>query len=269
MPGAGGSPRASTRHNNLPHDVRADPGRPAHVGRQNPARVDGSRVPSEDIDLDRLAAEVAGTLPSLNADERRVGVTVYRLLAAGEPTTPEYIARHSGIAYRRVAAVVEQLPTATVVDGAVTAFLGLRRGTGRHRLQFAGRSLATWCAWDTLFLPELIGRPARAESRCPVTGDAITLEVDPTLGVTRSSPADTRLSFLAHPAPFAGDVAVGFCRWIHFLSGPLAARAWLSGTAWPGGEGDTPDRPEVIVVSLSAGVELGRRTNMLVFGDPN
>lgn len=215
------------------------------------------------VDLDRLADEVAAALPRLDANQRRVGVAVYRLMAAGQPASPEHVASLVEMPVEHVATLLQGLPTATVTDGAVTAFLGLQSDPGRHRLLFDQRLLATWCAWDTLFLPGLIGRAGRAESHCPVTGDLVTVEVDPVLGVTSASPEGALLSFLAHPEPFEGDVIVGFCRWVNFLGGAGAAEAWISAAAGAGEAG----RPEVTVLSLTDGVELGRRTNAIVFGD--
>lgn len=219
------------------------------------------------VDLRRLAAEVGAALPPLDAGQRRVGLAVYRLIAAGEPASAGRIALLAGMDPTAVATVVGSLPTATVLDGTVTAFLGLQREAGRHRLGFGEQSLATWCAWDTLFLPALVGRAGRAQSRCPVTGDLVTVEVDPELGVTSASPAGALLSFVAHPEPFSGSVIAGFCQWIHFLADAPAAEAWVSGAAWAAVDSEAPDHPELAVLTLDEGVALGRLTNLLVFGE--
>ena len=42
-----------------------------------------------------------------------------------------------------------------------------------------GSELYAWCALDTLFLPDLMGRSADVESTCPVTGQEIQLTVAP------------------------------------------------------------------------------------------
>lgn len=63
-------------------------------------------------------------------------------------------------------------------DGAVVAFSGLSLRPTKHRLAVAGRQLFTWCAWDTLFLPELLDQPAEVGSTCPVTGAPVRLRVD-------------------------------------------------------------------------------------------
>jgi len=239
--------------------------RPTDAGTQLAGRA-GSDLERPGLDLATLATRVTAALPRLDADERRVGVAVYALLAAGAVCSAGAIAVRCGLAPGRVRAVLGRLPTATVEDGAVTAFLGLRRGDGAHRVSFGGGGLSVWCAWDALFVPELAGAPALAESSCPVTGEPITVEVHPEFGVVRSSPDDALLSFLARPAPFAGDVVSGFCRWIHFLSGPDAARDWL-GSAGGGPDPSCPRTPELTVISLDAGFALGRMTNAAIFGD--
>jgi alkylmercury lyase len=65
-------------------------------------------------------------------------------------------------------------------DGAVVAFSGLSLRATAHQFTVAGRRLYAWCARDALFLPALLGQPARVRSRCPATGATVTLTVDPT-----------------------------------------------------------------------------------------
>ncbi|MHB1834417.1 MAG: organomercurial lyase [Solirubrobacteraceae bacterium] len=44
-------------------------------------------------------------------------------------------------------------------DGRVVGFMGLSVVEfGGHRIELDGRRLTAWCAWDTLFLPGLLGR---------------------------------------------------------------------------------------------------------------
>lgn len=46
----------------------------------------------------------------------------------------------------------------------MVAFQGPSVVEAPHRLRLDARTLYTWSAWDTLFLPELLGRPAEIES---------------------------------------------------------------------------------------------------------
>ena len=231
------------------------------AGLQRGIRHDGTMTDVPDLDLDRRAATVVRALPRLEGDERRIGRAIYQLMAAGRRVRTSALSALTGCDAARVDEVLGHLPTAAVVDGEVMAFLGLQRATGRHQLAFADARLATWCAWDTLFIPPLAGRAARAESRCPVTGRRIAVDVDPDRGVVAISPDSAVLSFLAAPDPFTGDVISGFCRWIHFLADTSAGEAWLAGGDDPVGE-----RPAMILLRPEEGFALGERTNRALFG---
>src|SRR5207249_3865040 len=61
----------------------------------------------------------------------------------------------------------------------VTGYWGLALPQTAHRLTIEGKTLYAWCAWDTLFIPELIGKTISIESRCPATEQNIRLTVGP------------------------------------------------------------------------------------------
>ncbi len=207
-----------------------------------------------------IAAKVVAALPSLDGRQRRVGRAVYRLLAAGRPATPASVAPMADLGPEEAAAVMAGLPTARRQAGAVTAFLGLQAEPGAHRLRFAGVDCWTWCAWDTLFIPALVGSRALVESTCPVTRTTVVVEVDPVDGVVAAEPAGALLTFLRSPRPYGGDIVDSFCRWMHFVSGPVAGERWVGAAA--------AERDDVIVLPLAAGVAIGRATNRAVFGVP-
>jgi alkylmercury lyase len=103
----------------------------------------------------------------------------------------------------------------------------------------------TWCAWDALFIPRVIGRQAQVASHCPITSAPIRLVVAPD-GVLEASPLDITVSFLLGCEPGADQGIVGACcPHIHFLSTAAAADRWLSshpaglaltlGEAWQSG----------------------------------
>lgn len=188
-----------------------------------------------------------------------MALAVYRLMADGTPADPRHVAALTGMSEAMVASLIESLPTCTVEGGAVAAFLGLQLWPGRHGLSFGDTRLGTWCAWDTIFLPPLIGRPGRADSCCPVTGMPVVVEVDERGRITSATPPDVVLSFLAHPSPFTAELGVGFCRWINFFSGPKEALTWSE-------EAAKASAVPLLVLSLEDAVALSRRTNALIFG---
>jgi hypothetical protein len=50
---------------------------------------------------------------------------------------------------------------------------------GPHRLYLGDIELSAWCAWDTLFLPELLERTAEVHSHSPPDETPVRLRVSP------------------------------------------------------------------------------------------
>jgi alkylmercury lyase len=121
------------------------------------------------------------------------------------------------------------------------------------RAEVERSSLTARCAWDTLFLPGLLGRPARVSSRCPVIGEAISLTVSAD-GTHSVSPAGTVLSFLAPERPFDADVVNSFCHFLHFSASEQAARDWIA------------EHPGTFTFSVDDAFRLGQRINAAVCG---
>jgi len=112
-------------------------------------------------------------------------------------------------------------------DGRIVGYWGLALTEMAHRFIVNGQTLYTWCAWDSLFIPQILGKPARVESTCPVTGDKIRLTVAPD-GVKELDPASAVMSFVR---PEAGqireNVILNFCHFVHFFSSAEAGSQWI------------------------------------------
>ena len=119
--------------------------------------------------------------------------------------------------------------------------------------------LYTWCAIDSLFIPEILEQPATVQSRDPGTGNAITLTVTPD-GVQSVDPPGAVMSILigdtdvvkTEPTKVMGS----FCHHIFFLESPEAGAAWVA----QHGEG-------TFLVTLEEAYELGKRFNAAQYGD--
>ena len=75
---------------------------------------------------------------------------------------------------------------------------GLTLQRTKHHLTIRGRDFYAWCAWDTLFLPELLGEPVAIESSCPVAGTSILLRVSPE-GIEFIDPPGAMVTFVTPP----------------------------------------------------------------------
>lgn len=200
-----------------------------------------------------LAHELAAALPALDAGTRSTALALYRLLSHAEPVAVERLAERVDRPRADVERLLETWPGVYRDHrGRVIGFWGLALGGTPHRLSVDGRELAAWCAWDTLFIPGILGRPARVESTCPATGETIRLRVEDS-GPVDVSPAGAILSFVRREEPFDADTITSFCHFVHFFASEDAADAW------------TAEHPGTFAMSIEDGYEVGRIANELVW----
>ena len=208
------------------------------------------------------AAAMMDTVPALGEDTKRLALELYRQLARGEPVPPGSLGEALGVPIEEITALLEdeQLRGWVFYDdaGSVIGFRGLAIGKMPHRFEVEGRTLYTWCAIDSLFLPEMLGTSAKVESRDPHTGTAITLTVTPD-GVESVEPADAVMSILIADTEVVKTnptkVMASFCHHIFFLESPETGAEW----AEQHGEG-------TFLVTLDEAFALGKRFNAAQFG---
>ena len=207
-------------------------------------------------DLELLAARLADALPTLDVGEQEVAITLVRLLSEGEPVPVSRLAAAAGQPADALEEQLTRLSGLLFRDdlGRAIGFIGLSViEMGTHRVHVDGRALSAWCAWDTLFLPELLGRTVGVTSRCPITGEEISLTVGP-VGVTDLRPAETVVSFLVPDGPLGDDVIRSFCHFVHFFATEQAGRQW------------TNAHDGAFLLSVADAYRLGRSTNRATFG---
>ena len=196
-----------------------------------------------------LAAELTAAAPPLTAQEQHLAISLYRTLAHGQPVDAAVLADQTEMPLDEVErALAARGGTFTDDHGRVIGFLGLSIRPMPHRLIIEGRTLYAWCAYDTLFLPELLGKAADVESQCPTTGQAISLTVDGT-DVTQVEPAETVLSYLHKQEPLDQNVINTFCHYIHFFANVDAVAEW------------TANHEGTFSLSLADGSEIARLVN--------
>jgi len=117
------------------------------------------------------------------------GRAVMEGLADGTPVTPGALATATGLALDVVAESI-RLAGATGVetdDGAIVGAALTLRPTP-HQFRVRGHDLYTWCGFDALFVPIVLGELAEVVSACPATGAEIRLTVGPDGTVSKRSP---------------------------------------------------------------------------------
>lgn len=185
----------------------------------------------QSIQLRELTETVKATFPTFGVEVQPIWVQAIRALADGEPVPMAKIARAAGVSEEDVHRFFHERlsPGWSYFDdaGRLVGFWGLSiLPVSPHRLQVDGQTLHAWCAWDTLFLPHILQRPADVRSVCPVTGKAIELRVMPER-LDRAAPETAVMSFiLADKQQIATDVVLNFCHRVHFFASWEAGREW-------------------------------------------
>ena len=212
-------------------------------------------------DIDSYWNSIAAAIPVYAAEEQRSALTLYRELAKGDPVTAEQFAAASGVSLPEAKTRLDRqsLRALTYPDdqGRVVGFGGLAVAPMHHRFIVGGRALWTWCAWDSLFIPQLLGADAHVESPDPETGEVVRLDVAPE-GIISVLPATAVMSFLAPDASAfqksATSAMKSFCHFVFFFASRASRELWIA------------KHPGTFLYSLEDAAALARRFNSKNFG---
>lgn len=179
-----------------------------------------------------LGDAMSAAVRDLADDEADVAVAVYRALAEGEPVPLAAIAAKTGFSQKRILEILDAWPGVFRDDeGRVIGFWGLAIPKMGHRFHMeGGKPIHAWCAIDPLLIVPVLGKPARVESKDPVTGDRITMTVTPD-GVSDVSPSTAVLSFLIPKGELGHDVIQTFCHYVLNFTTVESGRRWTANHA--------------------------------------
>ena len=172
------------------------------------------------------------------------------LLANGRPVTPEAFAAVMGIAIEEARSYIDIARTMglEIQDGAVVgAVLTLRPTPYRFRIR--GNDLYTWCGFDALFLPIMLGEPAQVASTCSVTGTPIRLTVQADGTVSDAIPGTVVVGIVGEQIAASCSVVgpdSAICTQMPFFASREAGQRWLA------------DHPGVAIVDLDDARSIAR-----------
>jgi len=215
----------------------------------------------KNVSLDQMSEVVVQAFPALDPQEQRAGIVLYRLLAGGNPIAlPELtqalqwtgVPAGQFLSTSNLRNLVEWGTNQTVIG-----FGGLTSRHSRHSLVFNDRRLYTWCAWDAMFIPELLGVTAMIESVCPETGNPVRLRVDSN-GIERMSDREPVLSFTvpdhANQVTSTDQTILSFCSYVNLFDSRQAGTTWIS------------TRPGTFLLSVADGFTLAKHYNSARYG---
>jgi len=210
--------------------------------------------------VDQLWAAAARRFPALSPEEQRAGIALLRELAGGKPVTTAQFARALGISRDTAAALVTDSTLSPYVHlgqgDRVQGFFGLSVSRTAHQITVNGRTLWTWCAYDTLFLPTLLGETAEIETQDPETEREIRLKVS-SAGIEGAEPAGIVASIVGpqlwdHTS--ADLLKATACHLMFFFASRASGETWQA------------RHPAAVLLPLDAAFEFGRCSNAHLFG---
>ena len=209
---------------------------------------------NKNIDLQALLDAFPDEFLHLTPIEQKIALSLYRLLEQGNAVTIEQLAQASTLPEKDV---VDMLSKSDGVyydkDKNIIGFWGLSVEPMRHKFKVDGRELYAWCAWDTLFLPGILGKTAEVCSKCPVSEEDIYLKVSPT-GILEVRPASVVVSFvMPDPAGIKKDVVSSFCQSVCFFKSEKESETWVK------------EHPGTFTMSLSMALDLAKMKNQQKF----
>lgn len=187
-----------------------------------------------------------------------MAVALYRELAKGQPVDASQLGQALGVSAAEGQAFLERDSIKVFVypdeQGRVVGFGGLATSRMHHQLELPGGTLWTWCAWDTLFIPEILGERARVTSRDPETGDPVRLIVTPQQ-IESAEPKQAVVSFLPPNAlESVKSWVAAFCHFVFFFASRDSGERWVA------------KHPGTFLYSLDDAFVLARRINARNFG---
>ena len=140
----------------------------------------------------------AGVPGDYGTDMSRLLNHIWKEIARGKPVTPNRvneIVDKLGVSSNEAETFLRKMAERDENDN-IIGILGLSQDAKwAHRLKVNGIELRTWCAWDQLFLAQVLNQTVHGESTSPVSQKSITITIRPDK-VESYSPKNTVVSIV-------------------------------------------------------------------------
>ena len=208
------------------------------------------------LDRDSACRQVLALFPPLDGLQAAAATAIYRGIAEDGRVSIAGLAEKLNLDADAVRMQLAETPAIYYDDaGAIQGFWGLTdQPVSPHRMRIRGKDRYAWCAWDALFLPQLVGDSAEVSSTCPGSGAEVRLLVHPE-SVEQLTPPGAVVSLRVPDRDgFAEDVLGTFCHHVFFFVNEETGRAWAG------------DRNDIVLLSVAEAFALGREKNHIQFG---
>lgn len=137
-------------------------------------------------------------------------------------------------------------------EGHIIGMAGLSQNDWTHKFKVNGRNLTTWCALDTLYLPQILKQTAIVKSPDPLTEEIVEVTIGPD-SVEQYTPTSAVMSLVVPKVKEKGlesaeEIYMAFCSYSHYFTSIEAGQKWFA-----------DKHVEPVFLSIEKGHELGRK----------
>ena len=203
-------------------------------------------------DLKKISEHFIHAFPVMTRLEQKIALALYRLLLFGEPVLINTLSKEVNQTEASIDKVLQSWPGLNFdEDNKMVGFWGLTIHETNHHLKVNDKNIYTWCAWDTLFIPELLNTTVQITSHCALSGDKISLTISPE-GIEHAQPDSNKImvSFLVPgEEELKENIITSFCYYVFFFRSRKDGELWMA------------DHPNTFLLTLNEAFAIGKKMN--------
>jgi alkylmercury lyase len=202
-----------------------------------------------------MAKQFMSQYPVFSEKEQDTSLKLFQLLTRGKPVDTQVLAESVSLPHPIVSEMLGRWPDVYYdEDQRIIGHGGLTFEPTQHKIMFEDRTLYTWCAWDTLFLPAILGKTLEIESQCPVDDSIVRVRVDQE-GVKAIEPKEAVISFmLPSKECIQKDIQSNFCHYVNFFPSTKIGNEWVE------------KHSKTYLISIEEAFKIGQIKNQAQFG---
>jgi len=193
--------------------------------------------------LETIAERLA---EQLQCEQEDLCIQIIQQVTRGKPVVPAALQTALQVSRDELKHRLTKLPDTEFDPQGNVVGWGVTLVPTHHRFQIDGKSLFTWCAFDTVLFPPSLLAEAQVQSTCPITGHPITFVATPSGVVKDLAPASSVMSLII-PAERSECVRATFCEQSLFFESEQVASTWLAA------------HPEAVLLSIAEAASVGKR----------
>ena len=181
----------------------------------------------------------------LQCEQEDLCIQIIQQVTCGKPVVPAALQTALQVSRDELEHRLASLPDTEFDSQGNVVGWGVTLVPTRHRFQIDGKSLFTWCAFDTVLFPPSLLAEAQVQSTCPITGHPITFVATSSGMIKDLAPASSVMSLII-PAERSECVRATFCEQSLFFESEHAAISWVTA------------HPEAVVLSIEEAAFVGK-----------